>query len=123
LANDVEEAADPMAPAPPEAGAVQPEPATPTVRHREAPATLGATAGLPSVAAPPPVRSAPRTRVIVNAIPPALVQVDGRFVGETPIAELALEPGRHRVAAEFEDGTKVEREVEVSGEVMLLVLP
>jgi hypothetical protein len=122
-ADGTKETANAMPPATPEAVEPRPEPAPSTIRHREPPVRVGATAGLPPFAAPPPVRPAGRTRVIVNAIPSALVHVDGRFIGETPIAELDLEPGRHRVAAEFEDGTEVVRELEVSGDVMLLVLP
>jgi hypothetical protein len=41
--------------------------------------------------------------------------VDGRPVGETPIAELGLENGPHRFSARLPDGRVVERTVDVRG--------
>jgi hypothetical protein len=51
--------------------------------------------------------------VSVNADPWAEVRLDGEPVGETPIARLAVRPGRHRFSARMPDGRVLSREVEV----------
>jgi serine/threonine protein kinase len=59
-------------------------------------------------------RPAPRARgtVQLNAVPWAAVTVDGRHVGNTPIRDLALAAGSHRVV--LENGPQeLEREVEI----------
>jgi serine/threonine-protein kinase len=65
----------------------------------------------------PPAAAAPVAPgpvfVNVNAEPWAEIEVDGEPVGETPIARLALAPGRHRFAARMPDGRVRAREVRV----------
>lgn len=60
-------------------------------------------------AAPPPRPVA----VSLNATPWARIEVDGRPVGVTPLADVPLAPGRHRFRAHLPDGRVVEREVHV----------
>ena len=54
--------------------------------------------------------------VDINAVPWAHIVVDGREVGATPIGNLSLAPGSHRIQARFAQGELVERTVEVSDE-------
>jgi type II secretory pathway predicted ATPase ExeA len=104
-------APDPMAPRParpaeaaPAARPV-PEPAAPPER---APAPPRAAAPIPAV----------RTRVLVsiNATPWAIVSIDGREVGETPLAGIPLEPGRHLFEARMPDGSTRAQTVDVSAQ-------
>jgi hypothetical protein len=89
----------PAPPAPPPAAATEPEPA-PTV--------------LALPVRPPP----PGARLSVNAEPWAEIRLDGRSLGQTPLGEVPLSPGRHRVSATMPDGSVVERTVEArSGDV------
>jgi hypothetical protein len=62
------------------------------------------------VAAPAPVPSIP---VSLNARPWARIEVDGRDVGVTPLADLPIAPGPHRFRAHLPDGRVVERTVHV----------
>jgi hypothetical protein len=70
-------------------------------------------------AAPPAekaVAAAPaRVAVSINATPWAIVRVDGREVGETPLAGIELEPGPHVFSARMPDGTMREQLVDVDG--------
>lgn len=72
-------------------------------------------------AAPPPA-VAP-VFVNVNASPWAEIEIDGEPVGETPIARLAVPPGRHRVAARMPDGRVLEREVHIRESGSRVVFP
>lgn len=74
----------------------------------------------PSVEAAPPVRT---VRLSVNARPWARVRIDGREVGVTPLADLPVAPGRHRVRAELPDGRSHERVVEVGERDLYLSFP
>lgn len=60
-----------------------------------------------AVPAPPPIQ------VNINATPWASIQVDGRDLGYTPLADVPLAPGPHRFRAELPDGRVVEREIEI----------
>lgn len=60
--------------------------------------------------------SAAPVLVDINAVPWATIVVDGREVGATPIGDLSLAPGSHRIQARFGYGELVERTVEVSDE-------
>jgi hypothetical protein len=63
--------------------------------------------------APPAVAAAP-VLVDINAVPWAHIAVDGREVGATPIGNLSLAPGPHRIQARFGYGEFAERTMEVS---------
>lgn len=53
--------------------------------------------------------------------PPAVVYVDGRKVGHTPLMKIQVEPGPHRVEFRFPDGTKTVVRIEVeAGEVRVV---
>jgi hypothetical protein len=52
--------------------------------------------------------------VDINAVPWAHIVVDGREVGATPIGNLSLAPGPHRIQARFGYGEFAERTMEVS---------
>jgi AAA domain len=111
-------APEPVRPAPtpviatPERVRATPEPApAPVVAPPERPA-----------AAPPPVTATtrlppptPGSRLSVNASPWAEIEIDGRRVGQTPLGELPLAPGPHRVTARLPDGRVVERSIEARG--------
>jgi len=64
---------------------------------------------LPAVAAAPVL-------VDINAVPWAHIVVDGREVGATPIGDLSMAPGPHRIQARFGYGESAEQTVEVSDE-------
>jgi hypothetical protein len=61
--------------------------------------------------------------VSVNADPWAEIEVDGKSVGETPIARLPVAPGRHRFLARMPDGRVLERELDIAREGGRLVFP
>ncbi len=52
-------------------------------------------------------------RVSLNARPWARIEIDGRDVGITPLADLAVSPGLHRFRAHLPDGRVVERDLRV----------
>ncbi|MCC6640587.1 MAG: hypothetical protein IT386_05405, partial [Deltaproteobacteria bacterium] len=61
----------------------------------------------PRTAAPPAPKPAPPAApvsVAVNARPWATIEIDGREVGETPLAGIALAPGPHVFRARLSDG-------------------
>ena len=58
---------------------------------------------------PPP----PTIAVSLNARPWARIEVDGREVGITPLGDLPLSPGPHRLRAHLADGRVVERVVQI----------
>jgi type II secretory pathway predicted ATPase ExeA len=78
----------------------------------------------PAAPAPPGPQLAPPPsgpRLNVNAAPWAEIQLDGRPVGETPIGELPVAPGPHRVSATLPDGRVLEREIDArAGDVYLV---
>jgi len=92
-----------LAPPSPAAGAPPPPAAPPAAgRRRAAPPAKdrqpgkGPRASASPDAASPPGASALR-RVVVTAIPWAEVELDGRPVGNTPLRQLAVPPGVHRL--------------------------
>lgn len=92
----------PVARAAPPAPAIE-APPPPSSRRRR-----GAESGTRAA----PVGPAP-VLVSVNARPWATIWIDGEEVGETPLAEIPIVPGRHTVAAVMSDGRRIEREVEI----------
>jgi hypothetical protein len=52
--------------------------------------------------------------VDINADPWAHVEVDGVYVGLTPLADVRLTPGAHQIRARLPDGQVVERNVQVN---------
>ena len=56
----------------------------------------------------------PPVAVAINATPWATIEIDGREVGDTPLAGISLPPGPHVFRAKLPDGRVVERKVEVS---------
>jgi len=70
------------------------EPAPPATAERPAdPPTAPPATPRPLPPAPP----APPARVVVSSVPWAELYVDGRLVGNTPVADLRLQAGRHRL--------------------------
>jgi hypothetical protein len=59
--------------------------------------------------------------VSVNAMPWAIIEVDGRALGETPLGGVSLSRGAHRFVARFPDGRVVERQVEIDAQHRTLV--
>jgi hypothetical protein len=71
-------------------------------------------AAQPAVTTRPAPDTAPRPiPVSLNARPWARIEVDGRDVGVTPLADLPIAPGLHRFRAHFPDGRVIERAVRV----------
>lgn len=97
-------------------------PARPAVPAQETPALAEPARPAPE-RAPAEATSASVVTVGVNATPWARIQVDGRDVGETPIADLRLPPGSYRFRAEMPDGRILERQVEVGPETQSVVFP
>ena len=79
----------------------------------------------PEAPAPPPAAAPPAAPVFVsvNADPWAEIGLDGEPVGETPIARLAVQPGRHRFSARMPDGRVLAREVHVPASGARVVFP
>jgi hypothetical protein len=102
----------PVAPAA-SGGGEEPKPAG-TLAERAETAIKPPAMRAPEVLEPEPASAPPPILVGVNATPWATIQVDGREVGITPLADLPLEPGEHRFRATLPDGRVVEREVLVT---------
>jgi hypothetical protein len=66
---------------------------------------------------------APLASVSLNARPWARIEVDGRDVGITPLADLPLAPGRHRFRAHLPGGVVVERLERVGASGLHLSFP
>lgn len=54
-----------------------------------------------------------RIGVNINATPWASIEVDGEYLGVTPLAEVLLAPGSHRFRARMADGQILEQQVEI----------
>jgi len=102
---------EPETAAPEPAPTPEPEPATAAVRAPQ-PAPVPATP-VPAPAEPPPAAAEP-VPVAINAIPWAEVSVDGRPLGETPLAGIRLAPGPHTFRARMPDGTTREQTVDIA---------
>lgn len=61
--------------------------------------------------------------VNINAEPWANVWIDGRELGDTPLADVPLAMGEHRFRAVFEDGKVVERTIDVDREHRFISFP
>jgi hypothetical protein len=110
------------------AAAAQTAPSAPPSADEPAPAAPSPAAGLPDVAAPPPAEApaaAEPARVgllSVAADPWADIEVDGVAIGRTPLGDVPLRQGTHRVVARFPDGSVAQRTVEL-GEETRVVFP
>jgi hypothetical protein len=140
-------AAPPAEPMPPEpaAQAVEPEPALPeSAESAPEPPPAAEPSPEPGPNPPPEVAAAPPSpepapavaalvaplapppggpRLSVNAEPWAEIQLDGRPVGETPIGELPVTPGPHRLRATLPDGRVIERSIEARAGDLYVVFP
>ena len=93
----------------------------PVAKCAEPDAGAGTVGSAGSEDAPQPAvttRPAPETAlrpipVSLNAQPWARIEVDGRDVGVTPLADLPIAPGLHRFRAHLPDGRVIERAVRV----------
>jgi PEGA domain len=94
----------------------------PARRAPERPVPAPARVASPPVAAPARAPAPRPVDVHVNARPWAHVWIDGIDLGATPLRH-TLAPGRHRLAAEFPNGRRVEREIEVDARRRFVALP
>jgi len=99
--------------------------ATPPKRSRPAPpAERRKPRSTPRHAAPSTEGSAKPGLLTLDARPYATIYVDGRKVGDTPIVDLPLSPGEHRVRAVSADGAVRSFRVTIhSGDVMRRRVP
>ncbi len=102
-------------PAPPAATAPAPKQVAKPAPKRVAPKPNAARReAAPAPPAPTVASLAPaRVAVSVNATPWAIIRIDGREVGETPLAGIELEPGPHVFQARMPDGTTREQVIDV----------
>jgi hypothetical protein len=113
-----------------------PEPVAPAAVSAgtpQAPAPGSQAKAQPQVARPkrlasvePPARLAPTLTTVpvsMNAKPWARIEVDGREVGITPLADVPLATGHHRFRAHLPDGSVVEREARVDAQRDHVVFP
>jgi hypothetical protein len=109
---------------PPDAAPVEPDRTAlgePARRVEQAPpAAAPAEAKPPTIASvpspPPPAAPAPEPRrilVSINAVPWARIEIDGEPMGETPLGDVPLPMGKHRIVARMADGRTLDRVVEV----------
>ncbi|HVN38307.1 MAG TPA: AAA family ATPase [Myxococcota bacterium] len=104
--------ANPVAPTPSPAATPAPAPTTPVPAPQ---------AERPATAPKPAARSTQRIDVSINATPWAVIEVDGRELGETPLGGIALDRGTHHFVARFPNGRVVERSVEIDASHRALV--
>ena len=64
----------------------------------------------------PGARGEKMVTISINAEPWARIWIDGRPVGETPLADVPLAHGKRAFCALFPDGRSVERTVDIDGE-------
>jgi hypothetical protein len=110
----------PPTPAPQPSASTPPAPEAPTASaevQRPAPDTPPAKAP----PEPPAATPEPAFSVHVNATPWAEVELDGSALGVTPLAAVAVEPGRHRFRVRMADGRVLQRDVILSPERRHLV--
>ncbi|MDH3519058.1 MAG: AAA family ATPase [Myxococcales bacterium] len=95
------------------------EPPPPVLPETDAPAAPAPLATQPTSPTPtavlapvPPVI----VRVGINAVPWAVIEVDGVEIGETPLAGIGIAVGAHRFRARMPDGSVRERVVEIDAE-------
>ena len=105
----------PQAEAAPSAPIAEPVPATQpstVARAQPAPGAPTVPPAAPEPATPEPAKA--NVAVSLNAEPWARVEIDGIEVGETPIAEMPIAPGRHRFRALLPDGRVIVREIVIN---------
>lgn len=93
-----------------------PDPPTPRVAGPER-----AAAPLPGGSFRPPPATATVVSVAINATPWAIIEIDGRELGETPLAGVPIEMGPHSFRAHMPDGSVREQMVYISPENNTLV--
>jgi type II secretory pathway predicted ATPase ExeA len=114
-----------------EVAAVEPPPAPPpdptespdaSSAALEAPASPAPAAAPPAVEPPaPPPPPAELVAVAINAIPWAVIEVDGEEIGETPLAGIQLSVGRHRFRARMPDGSVREQVIRIDADTTTVV--
>jgi len=117
--------APPAKPAP--TPAEKPSPAPPqgpveAVRVTAMPAALAPDPAA-AEALPAALPAAAPIRVSLNARPWARIEVDGREIGVTPLAEVPIAPGLHHFRARLADGRVIERSVRVDAYRDRIVFP
>jgi type II secretory pathway predicted ATPase ExeA len=115
-AHEVVPETPPPAPAPAPEVAVVPEP-EPEAAPAPAPTAAPAPEAAPAPTPPPVVM----VEISINASPWALIEIDGKEIGETPLGGVAVERGPHQFVARFPDGRVVERSVAIDAEHRTLV--
>ncbi len=113
-------ASDPV-PTPAEPAIASVEPPAPVVPQIETPPTETPSTETPSSEgptrpveeSPPPAAPVEILSVSINATPWAVIEVDGRELGETPLAGVKLPAGPHTFRARMPDGSVREKVVEV----------
>jgi hypothetical protein len=76
-----------------------------------------------SAASAPPPAPVARARLSINARPWARIELDGRVLGTTPLADLPVEPGSYVVRAVLPDGRRVERALRVGTRDVYIAFP
>jgi type II secretory pathway predicted ATPase ExeA len=110
----------PPTPAPQPSAATPPAPEVPTA-SAEVPRPGPDTPPDPAPPKPPTAVPEPAFSVHVNATPWAEIELDGSALGVTPLAAIAVEPGRHRFRVRMADGRILQRDVILSPERRHLV--
>jgi type II secretory pathway predicted ATPase ExeA len=88
----------------------------------EAPASPASAPAPPAVGPPaPPPPPAELVAVAINAIPWAVIEVDGEEIGETPLAGIQLPVGRHRFRARMPDGSVREQVIRIDADTTTVV--
>jgi hypothetical protein len=109
-------------PSPPPTEPTAPEASTPEPQAAANPVAPAPTPAEPPAPAPtPPAPPVPRIEISINATPWAVIEVDGRELGETPLGGISLERGTHHFVARFPNGRVVERKVEIDASHRALV--
>jgi type II secretory pathway predicted ATPase ExeA len=102
--------------------ASEPAPAeTPEPAQAATPVPAPTAAPAPEVAPAPPPPPPVVIEISINASPWALIEIDGKEIGETPLGGVAVERGPHRFVARFPDGRVVDRTVAIDAAHRTLV--
>lgn len=106
------------APVPREPAQPSAAPAAPVSRMLDEPAPPIPAAPADSAPAAPPAAT---LEISINATPWAIVEVDDRELGETPLGGVRVSPGTHRFRARFPDGRVIDRTLEIDAAHRTLV--